>query len=242
MTARRTPRPKRRAALVWERPEPPSRPAPGPLSRERIVRAAVALADKAGLEAVSLRNVGAALDVGPMRLYRYVSTKDELLALMVDAVFGEIAAAGHIRGDWRKALRTLAQRLRRASSEHRWLVELLGGHPHLGPNALAVTEASLAAVAASRGFEKIDDVMHALRTVMAYVIGAVRDEANELRSGMDERQWQKETRAYVERVIAGGRFPALARVYAEATHPPHEALFERGLDTVLDGIAARLSR
>lgn len=79
-------------ALIWERPEPPSRPTPSPLSRDRIVRAAIELADTDGLEAVSLRKVATALDAGPMRLYRYLSTKEELLDLMVDAVYGEIPA------------------------------------------------------------------------------------------------------------------------------------------------------
>ena len=76
--------------LVWERPEPPDRPVLAPLSRERIVRAAIRLADADGLEAVSLRKVAAALDVGPMRLYGYIASKDELFDLMVDAVHAEI--------------------------------------------------------------------------------------------------------------------------------------------------------
>src|SRR3954470_10993059 len=71
--------------LVWERPEPPNRPVPAPLDRERIVRTAMGLADADGLEAVSLRKVAAALGVGPMRLYGYLDSKDELLDLMVDA-------------------------------------------------------------------------------------------------------------------------------------------------------------
>src|SRR5690349_7642531 len=64
-----------RGMLIWERPEPPDRPLPAPLSRERIVRAAIRLADADGLAAVSLRKVAAALDVGPMRLYGYIATK-----------------------------------------------------------------------------------------------------------------------------------------------------------------------
>jgi AcrR family transcriptional regulator len=87
-----TPRPEP-VTPVWERPEPLTRPAPAPLSRELIVRAAIAIADDDGLAAVSVRKVAAALDAGPMRLYGYLSTKDELLELMVDAVYGEIMSA-----------------------------------------------------------------------------------------------------------------------------------------------------
>ncbi|MFM9614926.1 TetR/AcrR family transcriptional regulator [Streptomyces niveiscabiei] len=73
---------------VWDRPEPPSRPVP--LDRDRIVTAAIALADEGGLDAVSLRKVAARLNAGPMRLYGYIATKEELYDLMVDAVHAEI--------------------------------------------------------------------------------------------------------------------------------------------------------
>ncbi len=234
------------AGLVWERPEPLSRPAPGPLSRDLIVRAAIAIADEEGLASVSLRKVGSALDAGPMRLYGYLSTKEELLELMVDAVYGEMAAAGPIRGDWRKTLKTVAQRTRRAAAQHRWLVDLLGGRPHLGPHAMAHMEASLAALGHNPGFEDIDDVLQALGTVQAYVIGAIRGEASELRaafeSGLDETAWHHATSPYIERLIATGRFPTIARVVRDAKHPPFDTFFDRGLDCVLDGIATRISR
>ncbi|RYZ43589.1 MAG: TetR/AcrR family transcriptional regulator [Myxococcaceae bacterium] len=235
------------SALVWERPEPTSRPAPGPLSRERIVGAALELADAEGLASVSLRKVAAALDAGPMRLYGYLSTKEELLELMVDAVYGEMVSEGPIRGEWREALRSIAQRMRQASAKHPWLIDLMVGRPHLGPNALAHLEASLAALSTTPGFgEDIDAVMQAVGTVNAYVVGALRSEASEQRasieSGMDKTQWQDATWPYIQRMIATGRFPTLARVVRDATHPAFDVVFEQGLDCVLDGIAARLKR
>src|ERR671922_2206935 len=90
---------------VWDRPEPPPRPVP--LDRERIVAAAIALADEGGLEAVSLRKVAARLDAGPMRLYGYISTKEELFDLMVDEVHAEILPEEQ-PGDWRGAPRGLS--------------------------------------------------------------------------------------------------------------------------------------
>jgi AcrR family transcriptional regulator len=245
MTTRQKPR-ATDTSLVWERPEPAPRPAPGPLSRDRIVRAAISLADTQGLAAVSLRKVGASLDAGPMRLYGYLSTKEELLELMVDAVYGEMASAGPIRGDWREALRSVAHRTRKAAKEHPWFIDLLGGRPHLGPSALAHLEASLAALSDQPGFEDIDDVLQAVGTVNAYVIGAIRSEAGELRSelqsGMKEPEWQTATAPYLFRLIATGRFPTLAKVVRAATHPSSDVVFDKGLDFVLDGIAARLSR
>src|SRR5450756_185715 len=82
--------------LVWERPEPKQRPAPAPLNREIIVQTALAVADVEGLDAVTLRKVAGQLRTGPMRLYGYLSTKEELLDLMVDALYGEILAGGAV--------------------------------------------------------------------------------------------------------------------------------------------------
>ncbi|KYF98493.1 TetR family transcriptional regulator [Sorangium cellulosum] len=246
MTARQKKARATGASLLWERPEPVPRPAPGPLSRDRIVRAAIALADAEGLAAVSLRKVGASLDAGPMRLYGYLDTKEELLELMVDAVYGEMASAGPIPGGFREALRAIAHRTRRAAREHAWFIDLLGGRPHLGPNALAHLEASFAALSGAPGFEDIDAVMLAVGTVNAYVIGAIRGEANELRaelaSGMSQAEWQRASDAYIHRMIATGRFPTLAKVVRDASHPPADVVFDGGLDCVLDGIEARLSR
>jgi AcrR family transcriptional regulator len=231
-------------ALVWERPEPPSRPAPSPLSRDGIVRAAIELADADGLDAVSLRKVAAALGAGPMRLYGYLSTKEELLDLMVDAVYGEIPPPEPAGQDWRATLRSLAHRTRHAARRHEWFADLLGGRPHLGPHALAHLEASLAALAGAPVFDDIDAVMDAVRTVNAYLVGAIRGEITERRAerviGVDEHQWQAASSPYLNRMLATGRYPTLAGAIQDATHLNVDATFDRGLDYLLDGIAAQL--
>ncbi|MCO5971198.1 TetR/AcrR family transcriptional regulator C-terminal domain-containing protein [Actinoallomurus soli] len=227
---------------VWERPEPPSRPAPSPLSRDRIVEAAIRLADADGLDAVSLRKVAAALDAGPMRLYGYLSTKTELLDLMADAVYGEIAPPAP-DGDWRAALRSLAHGLREAALRHEWFADLLGGRPPLGPCALAYLEATLAALDGAPGFDDVDAVTQAAHTVNAYVIGAVRSEIAESRTeratGLDERRWQAANGPYLDRLLATGRYPALAKMVGGGPHPDAETAFATGLDQVLAGITAR---
>ncbi len=224
--------------LVWERPEPPHRPVPAPLSREGIVRAAIQLADADGLEAVSLRKIATALGVGPMRLYGYIAGKEELLDLMVDAVHAEIRPTGD---DWRAMLRSLAETTRQAAHAHEWLADLLGGRPQLGPHALARGEA---VVAALDGFD-VDAVMPVVTAVDAYVIGAVRREIAERRAeratGMDEKRWQAARGPYLERTFATGRFPALATVVRDAAHLDADRTFHMGLDFLLDGIEARMS-
>ncbi|QWF84719.1 TetR/AcrR family transcriptional regulator [Amycolatopsis sp. CA-230715] len=225
--------------VVWERPEPSSRPVPAPLSRERIVRAAIELADADGMEAVSLRKVAAALEVGPMRLYGYIETKEELLDLMVDAVHGEIRPGGD---GWREALRSLAETTRKAVHRHEWFADLIGGRPQLGPHALARGEAVLAAM----GGVDVDLAMPVVTAVDAYVIGAVRREIAERRAeratGMDKEQWQRTFGPYLKRKFATGRFPALSTVVHDAVHLDADETFRMGLEFVLDGIEVRISR
>jgi hypothetical protein len=88
-------------------------------------------------------------------------------------------------------LHTARERLREGI---RWFIELLGGRPHLGPNALAHLEAALAALSRAPGFEEIDDVLQAVGTVNAYVIGRIHSEARELQAGrkggMSKGEWQ----------------------------------------------------
>jgi AcrR family transcriptional regulator len=228
---------------VWERGEPLLRPAP--LSRHGIVAAATAIADAEGLASVSLRKVGAALGAGPMRLYGYVATKDELLDLMVDAVYAEMTTTVFLAGGWRTALRAFAAHMRLAAERHPWFVDLLGGRPHQGPSALALLEAALSALGGEAGFRTIGGVMQAIRTVNAYVIGALGAEAAERRAGretgLDKAGWQAAASGYLLRMIATGRFPMLEKVVQEHDHPPAERVFEQGLECVLDGIAMRLA-
>ncbi|MEV0786147.1 TetR/AcrR family transcriptional regulator C-terminal domain-containing protein [Streptomyces sp. NPDC050423] len=225
---------------VWDRPEPPIRPVP--LDRERIVAAAVALADEGGLEAVSVRKVAARLNAGPMRLYGYISTKEELFDLMMDEVQAEILPEER-PDDWREALRVLAHRTRQAALRHEWLADLLGGRPALGPNGLAVGEATLSAL---DGLADIDTVMRAVETVSAYFTGAIRREIANLRAeratGLTKHDWQRARGPHLTAMLATGRFPALSRAVYDGTDVDAEASFTTGLDWVLDAVAARLTR
>jgi AcrR family transcriptional regulator len=225
-------------AILWERPEPKGSLAP--LSREIITKGAIAIADTEGLASVSLRTVAASIGATTMRLYSYLATKNELLELMVDAVYGEIMVAGPLSGGWREALRDLGNRLRQATHDHPWFIELLGGRPNLGPNAITHLEAAYAALNDPHTFKDMDTIMQTVNTVVAYVTGALRNEAHQLRaqreSNMNRAEWQVTWWPYLERLIATGSFPMMARVVSEATHPGAKIEFDRGLDCVLTGI------
>lgn len=225
---------------LWGRQQAAKRPSPIPLDRDRIVSAAIKLADGGGLAAVSLRSVAAALGAGPMRLYGHVTTKDELLELMVDRIYGEVVRIGPVEGSWQQASAVIASRFREVILKHEWLVDLLGGRPHQGPGALAFTELWLASLDSGSAFPSIDAVMDALRTLNAYVLGAVRSEVAERRaereSGLDKAAWQAADAEHMAQVIATGRFPMIGRVVTEASSPSSGDSFERGLAAVLKGL------
>lgn len=227
--------------LIWERPEPSERRTPSPLSRERIIRAAIELADTTGLEAVSLRKVAGALDAGPMRLYRYVDTKDELLALMVDAVYAEIPPP--TGSTWREVLLSVANGTRDAALRHAWFADLLGGRPQLGPATLAHGERSLAALRAT-GIGDVDTMWSAIEVLNVYLIGTVRREIAGRRAegstGLDERQWQSATFPYLNRMFATGHYPTLEEAVRDARHLTPREVFELGVGYLLDGIENHL--
>ncbi|MFD7731613.1 TetR/AcrR family transcriptional regulator [Kitasatospora phosalacinea] len=246
------------SGLVWERPEPPERRTPGPLSRALIVGAAVELADADGLEGVSIRRVAAVLEVGPMRLYGYVETKAELLELMVDAVYAEIAPGPHgarpeerpeerpegQREEWREQLRAIAGRHRAAALRHEWFIELLGGRPHLGPNALAAREAALAVLWGVPGFAgRPTLVQQAAGAFHAYLAGRLRVEVAQRQAerseGRSNHEWQVAMGPYMVRALAAGRHPTIAEVMRSADHLTPGESFAAGLEMVLDGIAAQ---
>jgi AcrR family transcriptional regulator len=228
------------AVTVWDRTEPQASPAP--LDRARIVRAAIELADEGGLSAVSLRKVGARLEAGPMRLYRYIATKDDLFDLMMDEVQGEVLSEEQ-PADWREALRGFAHRTRLAALRHEWLADLLGGRPTLGPNALAVAESTLSSL---DGLADIDTVMRVVEMVSAYLTGAIRHEIAILRSeratGQSQEEWQRAAGPHLTASLATGRFPTVAKMVYDGTEVDAATSFATGLEWVLDAVAGQLKK
>ncbi|GAA3260449.1 TetR/AcrR family transcriptional regulator C-terminal domain-containing protein [Dactylosporangium siamense] len=225
---------------VWERPEPQPRAAPVPLSRAKIAATAIRVADEHGLDGLSVRKIAKELGVGPMRLYDYVLNRSELLDLMVDTVYARIAEAGQ-HAEWRATVLAVARATRAAALEHEWFSDLHGGRPHLGPHALAVGEATAAAMSQAPHVHGIDDLQRALGALNAFITGAVRREVTERRTaratGTDVAAFQAGLGPYLTRMLGTGRYPTVARLVIEGAHLDAEETFERNLTTVLDGIA-----
>ncbi|HEY3882762.1 MAG TPA: TetR/AcrR family transcriptional regulator C-terminal domain-containing protein [Trebonia sp.] len=138
-------------ASIWARPEPAARQPR--FSRDQIAAAALAIADAEGFRAVSMRRVAARLGSGTMSLYRYISTKDDLMALMDDALMAQtLVPDGELPADWRTALAMIARRTRAVYLRHPWAARALPGEPGggretpIGPNGLRHAEQSLAAI------------------------------------------------------------------------------------------------
>jgi AcrR family transcriptional regulator len=144
-------------------------PARQPLDRDRVVSAAVALADEAGLSAVTMRALGQRLGVEAMSLYHHVSGKDELLAAMVEVVTGEVERPRPGRA-WDRELRRTALSLHQVLLRHPWAGSILEGRASAGPVRLGYLEAVMATLR-SAGFD-IQQAYRASRLVDTYVYGS----------------------------------------------------------------------
>lgn len=118
-----------------------------PDQRDRLVAGAVALADREGLAAVSIRRVAAELGVRPMSIYTYIASKDELFDLMAEAVVSEVLVTAPLPSDWRAAVEAIAIQSHHVFVAHPWLAAISHARPDLGANALHHAEQLLSAIA-----------------------------------------------------------------------------------------------
>lgn len=231
---------------VWTRPKR-KRDQPA-LSREQIVAEAVRLLDVEGIDALSMRRLGTALNAGATSLYRHVANRDELIELVVDEVYGEISVPSVADpAHWRESAVAGAQSVRAMILRHPWMASLLGavGLSYLGPNVMRLNE-RLLAVFVDAGFPG-DEAPKAISAVVAYVIGMGTSEAAWLttlaKSGRSEREWADQLRPAVEE--ASQAYPHQRERIAEydAGIDPakiRDDKFRYGLDRMLDGLETRL--
>ena len=230
-----------RARASASRPFPP-RPAGGAkraISREHVLRTAIAIADVEGAGAVSMRRVAAELGVGAMSLYRHIANKDNLMTEMADLVFGETELPDPGPDGWRAKLELVARRQWALCWRHLWLPRAVSfTRPSLAPNMMVHTEWTLRA---------LDGLGLSLRTRMqealalhSLVINAALSTADEVEAeqetGVSLARWLQAQRARTDELFASGRFPLLAKVH-EQVAPDIDELFDYGLARHLDGFA-----
>ncbi len=146
-----------------------------PLTRERILQAAVDLANREGLGTVTMRRLGAEFGVEAMSLYKHVANKEEILDGIVELVVGEIDIPSE-GADWKKAMRGRAVSARQVLSRHSWAIGLLETRSSMGPTALCYLNAILGNLRAA-GFS-IENAAHAFWVLDSYIYGQVIQETS----------------------------------------------------------------
>jgi AcrR family transcriptional regulator len=206
-----------------------------PLTRERVLRAAVELADRDGIEALSMRKLGQALGVEGMALYRHVRDKDAILDGIVDVVVAEIEPPPQQATNWKQGMRRLALAAREVMVRHAWAPAVIVTRPDVGPATLRHIDTVLRLLE-SGGFS-IELAHHALHVLGSRVFGFTQDPFNDAN---DVRPDPAAAAAIVAALSAS--YPNVGKLAAAATHDgplggcDDDVEFAFGLDLILDGL------
>lgn len=238
-----------RPGPIWTQPAPGSRRPR--FTREQIAEVAIRIADTEGFEALSMRRIADELGAGTMTIYHYVRTKEDLIALMDDALMaGVLLPPEAITRDWKASLAAIARASFRAFMSHPWWLQALAG-ARFGPNGMRHAEQSMAAVAHAP-FDA-QGKLDAVSIVDDYVFGFVFRRAELAKHGDlgGGTAPSEALLAFMQRELATGQYPQLAaltgddpagawsRVMSQASY---EQRFEIGLAALLDGLPHALGR
>ncbi|MEV0648231.1 TetR/AcrR family transcriptional regulator C-terminal domain-containing protein [Phytomonospora sp. NPDC050363] len=204
-----------------------------PLSRERVVAAAVALADEKGETGASMRAIAGRLGVEAMSLYNHVAGREDILDGMVDAVFATIALPAP-SGDWKTAMRDRAVSARASLRRHPWAVGLLDSRTQPGPATLRHHDAVLGALRAG-GFSVVM-AAHAFSLIDSYLYGFV---LQELSMPFSDRSELDEVAGGIRDAMPADAYPHLTELMADyALRPDYDYTeeFDFGLTLILDAL------
>lgn len=219
---------------------PPRRPRRDPLTRERIVRVAIDLLDRVGLEGLTMRAVADALEVKAASLYRHVQDKEELLVLVADELSGAIQP-GAREGTWQQRARAMAAAARRGLLRHRDAARVLAGTPPMGPRRLRHVEDSID-IFLTAGFSRRDAVRAAYH-FNNFVTEFAADEARIAEGAAALGLSRRELMAGMGRTFGDlppKEFPVLTSLAGELSRDDFDGLFEFGLDVWVAGLERRL--
>lgn len=213
-----------------------------PLSRERILKAALALVDKEGIESLSMRNLASKLSVEAMSLYKHVANKDAVLDGLVEIILREMEIPP-VGTPWREAMRRRAWSVRHTILRHPWASVLIESRMAPGEARLRYADTVLS-ILNNAGFSP-DVQYRAFQMLDSYVYGYVLQEVN----WPTKESERKMVVAGLKEFLKDGRFPNLLTVVQQATWlnvapgaKPYDADFEFGLELILDGIERLLPR
>ncbi len=220
------------------RRQPPDPDARAPLTRESVLRAAVALADERGLGALTMRELGQRLGVEAMSLYNHVANKDDLLDGMVDLVVAEIELPATV-ADWREAMRRRALSARAVFARHPWAAALVDSRESSGPARLRYLEWVLGTLRLA-GFP-IATALRVFSLLDSYIYGFGRQQLNMAAGGEAEPEAMAE--AFMQ-ALPADEYPYLREAVVSAMAGGYDdaADFAFGLELILDGLQALLDR
>ncbi len=204
-----------------------------PLSRERVLRAALVLADREGIASLTMRKIGQELHVEAMSLYNHVANKDDILDGLVDLVFSEIALPSD-HADWKTAMRQRAISAHDVLLRHPWATSLMQSRTKPGPATLRHHDAVIGSLRAA-GFT-VDMAAHAFSVIDGYIYGFALQQIN-LPSHTSEEA--VELAGTILRQLPADKYPHLAEMIVEHGMKPgydYAEEFEFGLDLILDGV------
>lgn len=223
--------------LMWGSGERPTRGPKPALTLERIVTAAVRLADAEGIAAVSMRRLSTELGTGTMSLYRYVPGKAELLDLMLNHVQAPADDEDACPGGWRAAVEAYARATLDQYRRHPWLLQVNQTRPVLGPSAVQGLERMLSRIK-PMGLRD-PELISVLVMVEGYVSGVARTQVQEAQAAAasqlsDEDFWDAQ-RPVLVKAMESGRFPLIASLSEDSFGREFDH-FEFGLQRILDGL------
>ncbi|MEV1247520.1 TetR/AcrR family transcriptional regulator C-terminal domain-containing protein [Nonomuraea sp. NPDC049750] len=213
------------------------------LARERVVRTAIEIADAEGLPALSMRGVAGRLGVATMSLYRHVGSKDDLVELMIDQVFGEFPLPAEPPPGWRARLEVAARVQWAAYRRHPWLTRITSlSRPLPSPSLLKHAEWALAAVD-GHGLDP-ESMMHVHILMYSYVEGIAAnfelESQAQAETGLTDDEWMRAQDARLTAVVTSGAYPTFVDVIRRMGGDfdfDLDRLFEFGLRSLLDGLA-----
>jgi AcrR family transcriptional regulator len=232
----------------WQRaPERQTRRRREPISRDAIVTAAIALLDREGLAALSMRRLAEELGTGAASLYWHVGSKDGLLDLVLDEVIAEGKVPDPDPGRWQEQLKQVARDQRAASLRHPWVVRVSIGRIPMGPNALRYSERILAILRA--GGLPPHLAVQGYLLLIATVNGFTIDETGvgdapgpsvtaPLRDPDDLQQFANMASDYIASLPAG-QFPNMTALAGEFAFSDPDERFELLIEIFVDGLARR---
>jgi AcrR family transcriptional regulator len=202
-----------------------------PLSREKVIRAALRLADEGGIDALSMRRLAQALAVEAMSLYNHVAGKEDVLDGLVELVAGEIGVP-RIGGGWKATLRARALAAHAVLMRHPWATLLFVSRFNVGPNMLRHVDATIGCLREAGFSYPMAD--HAWNALDAYVYGFTLQKLN---FPLDPSEYATAAKQFLP-MIPVDRFPYLNGMSQEVIAGRHDGMhqLERGLDLILDGL------